>query len=148
MNQEETRKPVSTLEERLASGIYSVSDLQLNTTTISFAKNHALTMEREELRTRVEALQKENEDLKVEIKLRNADVQTTPFCSGADELFREELLQENRTQAKRIAELEDVVKINHEWHKEHDDSGGYMGSAVCNKNTSVLALLQPLTWVK
>ena len=50
-------KPVPTVEERLKSGIYSESDLQLNTTTMSFAKNHALTMERKELRAALEALQ-------------------------------------------------------------------------------------------
>lgn len=51
--------------------------------------------------------------------------------------------------SRRVAKLQAAIRVNHEWHINHDDYGGYPGSEMQATNLAALgdaALKTPVGW--
>lgn len=57
-----------------------------------------------------------------------------------EESVRKYLQHKMESAIVRAARLEEVVRANHNWHLDYDDSGAYLDSALYNKNVEALGL--------
>ena len=40
----------------------------------------------------------------------------------------------------KVKKLKEVIRLNHKWHQDYDDYGGYPDSWLCNENINGLKL--------
>lgn len=133
-------KPVIKTEAQRISERYSEKTIKYLADHVFLKESRAEVAElraaNSSLEMKLEALQAENAKLK---EINDSLHSSSKFTYENQKRDLLELKQENAEQAKRIAELEQAVKANHDHHFIYDEYNGYPDSELFNVNVAALS---------